>query len=502
MRKPVPMRSCGMHFRPVQSWLVLLVIAAYFGLLYAISVLTSRGAGNSAFFIGERRSPWPVVAFGMIGASLSGVTFISVPGLVGSDQWSYLQMVLGYLPGYAVIAFVLMPLYYRLGLTSIYGYLGQRFGRSSYLTGAWFFLLSRSLGSAARLYLVALVLQFLVFDALKVPFVLTVAITLALIWLYTHKGGMRTIIWTDSLQTLFMLAAVGITVWLIGDRMGWSLGQVFAEVKASELSRVFFFDDPKPGTYFWKQFLGGMFIAIAMTGLDQDMMQKNLSCRSIGDAQKNMVSFSVVLVGVNIVFLTLGALLFIYAERMGIELPAKADQVYPMLATQGGLPLIAGLLFVLGLIAAAYSSADSALTALTTSVCVDVLSIEERPEAEREQLRKRVHVITTVVMAVLILGFWLLNDDSVIKTVFKVAGYTYGPLLGLFAFGMLTRAQVRDAWVPVVAILSPVITYVLDAWSVELFNGYRFGFELLLVNGAITFLGMVLLGVSRRAPIA
>jgi len=481
-------------------WIVLIVIAAYFGLLYAISVITSRGAGNSAFFLGERKSPWYIIAFGMIGASLSGVTFISVPGLVGKDQWSYLQMVLGYLPGYAVIAFVLMPLYYRLGLTSIYGYLGQRFGRSSYLTGAWFFLLSRSLGSAARLYLVALVLQYLVFDALHMPFVLTVVLTIALIWLYTHKGGMRTIIWTDTLQTFFMLLAVGITVWLIGDRMGWTIWESIAQVKADPLSRIFFFDDPKPGTYFWKQFLGGMFIAISMTGLDQDMMQKNLSCRSIGDAQKNMVSFSLVLVAVNLVFLTLGALLFMYAERFGIALPEKADQIYPMLATQGWLPLIAGLLFVLGLIAAAYSSADSALTALTTSVCVDVLSIEQRPEAEREPLRKRVHIIMSAVMALLILGFWLLNDDSVIKTIFKVAGYTYGPLLGLFAFGMITRAAVRDALVPLVAVLSPLITFLLDRYSAELFAGYKFGFELLLVNGAITFLGLALLRNRSAIP--
>ncbi|MFZ1694121.1 MAG: sodium:solute symporter [Flavobacteriales bacterium] len=481
----------------MRAWVVLLVIAGYFGLLYAISVITSRGAGNSAFFLGERKSPWYIVAFGMIGASLSGVTFISVPGLVGKDQWSYLQMVLGYLPGYAVIAFVLMPLYYRLGLTSIYGYLGQRFGRSSYLTGAWFFLLSRSLGSAARLYLVAIVLQYLIFDALHVPFVLTVVLTIALIWLYTHKGGMRTIIWTDTLQTLFMLLAVGVTVWLIGEKMGWSIGESIAQVKASPLSRTVFFDDPKPDTFFWKQFLGGMFIAIAMTGLDQDMMQKNLSCRSIGDAQKNMVSFSIVLVGVNMIFLTLGALLFLYAERFGITLPQKADQIYPMLATQGGLPIIAALLFVLGLIAAAYSSADSALTALTTSVCVDVLSVEQRPEGEREPLRKRVHIIISAVMALLILGFWLLNDDSVIKTVFKVAGYTYGPLLGLFAFGMITKVSVRDAWVPVVAVLSPLITFVLDRFSAELFAGYKFGFELLLVNGAITFIGLALL-VKRR----
>jgi SSS family transporter len=473
--------------------LILVVLVSYFALLFGIAQFTSRGAGNSAFFLGERKSPWYIVAFGMIGASLSGVTFISVPGMVGTDQFSYLQMVLGYLPGYAVIAFVLMPLYYRLQLTSIYGYLGQRFGRSSYLTGAWFFLLSRSVGSAARLYLVAIVLQFLLFDAWGVPFWATVVLTIALIWLYTHKGGMRTIIWTDTLQTLFMLLAVCITVLMVGEKMGWSLGEAIAQVRSSDLSRVFFFDDPKPGTYFWKQFLGGMFIAIAMTGLDQDMMQKNLSCRSIGEAQKNMVSFSLVLVVVNLVFLTLGALLYLYVERFGIEVPSRADQLYPMLATDGGLPVVVGLLFLLGLIAAAYSSADSALTALTTSVCVDVLEIDKRPEEQRVALRRRVHMIMSVVMVLLILLFKALNDDSVIKTVFKVAGYTYGPLLGLFAFGMLTRFAVKDHLVPVVAVLSPLLTYFLDRYSEGLFNGYKFGFELLLVNGALTFLGLLLL---------
>ncbi len=477
--------------------LTLSVIAAYFALLFAISVVTSRGAGNEAFFVGERRSPWYIVAFGMIGASLSGVTFISVPGMVGADQFSYLQMVLGYLPGYAVIAFVLLPLYYRLQLTSIYGYLGERFGRKSYLTGAWFFLLSRSLGSAARLYLVAEVLQFLIFKQMGVPFVATVVLTIALIWLYTRKGGIRTIIWTDSLQTLFMLLAVGLTVVLLGQKMGWGLGETLARVQESPLSRVFFFDDPKPGTYFWKQFLGGMFIAIAMTGLDQDMMQKNLSCRNIREAQKNMVSFSLVLVIVNLAFLALGALLYLYVDQAGIALPPKPDQLYPMLATDGSLPVVVGLLFLLGLIAAAYSSADSAMTALTTSVCVDVLEIDQRPEEQRVPLRLRVHILISIVMVLLILLFRAFNDDSVIKTVFKVAGYTYGPLLGMFAFGMLTRLSVKDRWVPLVAVLSPLITFALDRHSEALFGGYRFGFELLLVNGAITFLGLLLL--RRRA---
>lgn len=483
----------------MSSALIITVVLSYFALLFIIARITGRGAGNSAFFLGERRSPWYVVAFGMIGASLSGVTFISVPGMVGSDQFSYLQMVLGYLPGYAVIAFVLMPMYYRLGLTSIYGYLGGRFGRSSYLTGAWFFLLSRSLGSAARLYLVAVVLQFLLFEDWGIPFWATVVLTIVLIWSYTQRGGIRTIIWTDTLQTLFMLLAVCSTVVLVGQELGWSVGEAMAQVQAGDLSRVFFFDDPKPGTYFWKQFLGGMFIAIAMTGLDQDMMQKNLSCRNIGEAQLNMVSFSLVLVVVNLVFLSLGALLFLYAGQKGISLPERADQIYPMLATQGGLPVVVGLLFTLGLIAAAYSSADSALTALTTSTCVDILEIDKRPEEARVALRRKVHMLVSVAMVLLILLFKALNDDSVIKTVFRVAGYTYGPLLGLYAFGMTTRFSVRDRWVPVVAVLSPVVCYLLDRYSEVLFAGYKFGFELLLVNGALTFLGLLLL-VRGRSP--
>ncbi|MCB9169234.1 MAG: sodium:solute symporter [Flavobacteriales bacterium] len=471
--------------------LIVAVILAYFGLLYGISVWTSRGAGNAAFFLGERRSPWYVVAFGMIGASLSGVTFISVPGWVGDSQFSYMQMVLGYLPGYAVIALVLMPLYYRLQLTSIYGYLGDRFGRWSYRTGAGFFLLSRSLGSAARLYLVAVVLQFTVFDAWGVPFIATVVATVVFIWLYTHRGGIRTIIWTDTLQTLFMLLAVVFTVVLLGRALGWNFGDTVRHVRDSSLSQVFFFDDANSPKFFWKQFLAGMFIAIAMTGLDQDMMQKNLSCRNIREAQKNMFSFCVVLVVVNAFFLGLGALLYMYVQRTGIALPDQADQLYPMLATNGTLPMVVGVLFILGLIAAAYSSADSALTALTTSVCVDVLDIEHRPEAEREPLRKRVHVIMSAALVLLIMGYRAFNDASVIKTVFIVAGYTYGPLLGLYAFGLLTKWKVRDRLVPLVCILAPILTFVLDRYSVQLFNGYTFGFELLLVNGALTFVGLM-----------
>lgn len=476
--------------------LILSIIATYFGLLVAISWYTSRGAGNNDFFLAGRNSPWYVVAFGMIGASLSGVTFISIPGWVGSTGFGYMQVVLGYLVGYTVIATVLMPMYYRLNLTSIYGYLGQRLGPVSYRTGASFFLLSRTIGSAFRLYLVANVLQLVMFDAWGVPFVVTVAGTIGFIWLYTFKGGIKTIIWTDTLQTAFMLGAVALTVLMIGREMGWGLTEIVAQVSASDLSKMFFFDDANSKNYFWKQFLSGAFIAIVMTGLDQDMMQKNLSCRNIRDAQINMFSFSAVLVFVNLAFLALGALLYMYADHIGLEIPKRTDDLYPLLATGGYLPVVVGILFILGLIAAAYSSADSALTALTTSVCVDLLDIFKRPEAEQKPLRMRVHIGLSVLMAVVIVIFRAVNDDSVISAVFTVAGYTYGPLLGLFSFGMMTNRPVRDAWVPVVCMASPIICYVLNLNSEQWLGGYKFGFELLILNGALTFGGLMALSKS------
>lgn len=477
--------------------LILSIIAAYFAVLTVIGYLTSRGADNDSFFLGNRSSPWYVVAFGMIGASLSGVTFISIPGWVGTSSFSYMQMVLGYLVGYTVIALILMPLYYRLNLTSIYGYLEQRFGRVSYRTGASFFLLSRTIGSAFRLYLVANVLQLTVFDAMGVPFVATVIGTIVFIWIYTSRGGIRTIIWTDTLQTLFMLLAVGLTVVVIGREMGWTLPEAMRQVSHSSYSKVFFFDNVNEKQYFWKQFLSGTFIAIVMTGLDQDMMQKNLSCRNIREAQTNMFTFSIVLVFVNLAFLALGALLFIYAEHIEMEIPARTDDLYPLIATAGHLPIAVGILFILGLIAAAYSSADSALTALTTSVCVDLLDIRKRPQEVQQSLRKKVHILVSAVMVLVIVIFRAVNDDSVISAVFTAAGYTYGPLLGLYAFGMMTRWQVRDRWVPVVCVLSPIICYVLNLHSETLMNGYKFGFELLIVNGLLTFMGLVLLRDGR-----
>lgn len=471
---------------------ILLIIGGYFLALIIISYFTSRKSGNDAFFVGNRKSPWYVVAFGMIGASLSGVTFISVPGWVDASQFSYMQVVLGYIPGYMVIAFVLLPLYYRLQLTSIYTYLQSRFGQKSYKTGASFFLISRLLGSAFRLYLVAIVLQFAVFDKLgmHVPFFVTVFITIALIWLYTRKGGIKTIIWTDTFQTAFMLLAVGITVYSVAKVLGLDAETLVATVKKSEYSQIFFFDDPNDPRYFFTQFFSGMFIAITMTGLDQDMMQKNLSCKNIREAQKNMVTFSLILIVVNLFFLVLGALLYIFANEQGIALPENADELYPMLAVDGYLGAAVGVLFVLGLIAAAYSSADSALTALTTSFSIDILEVDKRSEKQAERTRKIVHIGMSLVLMLVIVIFKLINNDSVIKQVFTVAGYTYGPLLGLYAFGLFSKRKVRDKDVPYIAIASPIISFVLDYWSKELFNGYEIGFEILIINGLITYAGL------------
>ena len=477
--------------------LILSIIAAYFVVLFIIGKVTSKGADNNSFFIGNKQSPWWVVAFGMIGTSLSGVTFISVPGWVGTSQFSYMQMVLGYLVGYTVITTVLMPLYYRLNLTSIYTYLKDRFGTASYKTGASFFLLSRTIGAAFRLYLVAGVLQLTIFDAWGIPFIATVIGTIVFIWLYTADGGIKTIIWTDTLQTLFMLLAVIFTVGIISQELGFGFGEMVSAVRESDYSKIFFFEDSNHPKYFWKQFLAGAFISIVMTGLDQDMMQKNLSCRNIGEAQKNMFSFSIVLVFVNLFFLALGALLYLFASGKGIEIPAKTDDLYPLIATSGELPILVGILFILGLVAAAYSSADSALAALTTSACVDILDIEKRPENTRMQLRKRVHIIMSGLLVMTIMIFRWVNDESVISAVFRVAGYTYGPLLGLYAFGLFTKVNVRDKLVPIICLASPVLTYIINANSEAWLGGYKFGFELLILNGALTFIGLLL--VSKKS---
>ena len=480
--------------------LILSIIAAYFAVLFAIGKITSKGADNDSFFIGNKQSPWWIVAFGMIGTSLSGVTFISVPGWVGTAQFSYMQMVLGYLVGYAVIATVLMPLYYRLNLTSIYTYLDDRFGRSSYRTGASFFLLSRTIGAAFRLYLVAGVLQLTIFDAWNVPFIVTVVATILFIWLYTYEGGIKTIIWTDTLQTLFMLLAVVLTVVIISNQLGFGFSEMISTIKNSDYSKIFFFEDVNHPKYFWKQFAAGASISLVMTGLDQDMMQKNLSCKNIGEAQKNMFSFSIVLVVVNLFFLALGALLYLFAAAKGIEIPTKADDLYPIIATGGYLPIVVGILFILGLIAAAYSSADSALAALTTSACVDILDIEKKPKNEQVSLRKMVHVVMSVLLIITIMIFHWIGNDSVIAQVFTFAGYTYGPLLGLYGFGMLTKLRVRDKLVPIICLASPLLTYLINVNSEALLFGYKFGFELLILNGAVTFVGLLIISKGLKVP--
>lgn len=473
--------------------LILSAVAAYFLVILIIAWLTGRKADNDSFFIGNRKSPWLVVAIGMLGASLSGVTFISVPGWVIDSQFSYMQMVFGYLLGYIVIAEILLPLYYRLRLTSIYTYLDNRFGRYSYKTGASFFLLSRTIGASFRLFLVANVLQLTIFDAWNVPFLLTVGLTLALIWLYTNRAGIKTIIWTDLLQTVFMLTAVILTVILIARSLNMDFKGLVSGVSENELSRIFFFDDINDKRHFLKQFFGGMFITIVMTGLDQDMMQKNLSCRSLKDAKKNMYLYSIAFVPVNLVFLALGVLLVIFAGRSGIQIPGTTDDLFPLIATGGGLGPVVAILFILGLIAAAYSSADSALTSLTTSFTVDILGASSMEEARLRITRKMVHIGFSLLLMAVIMLFRAVNDQSVISALFTVAGYTYGPLLGMFAFGLFTKREIRDRYMPLIAILSPILCFILNNYSEELFSGYKFGFELLIVNGMITFAGILIM---------
>ena len=480
---------CGMS-----PFLIIITIALYFLVLMTISHFTSEDS-NAGFFMGNRQSPWYVVAFGMIGASLSGVTFISVPGWVSSIKFTYMQMVLGYLAGYTVIILVLLPLYYRLNLTSIYSYLGDRFGRNSYKAGAWFFMISRVIGAAFRLYLVAMVFDLTIFKKLdwNVPFFVIVLVTIGLIWLYTSKGGMKTIIWTDTLQTTFMLLAVVVTLVVMGSQMELDFSGMITTITDSSYSQVFEFSDWRHKHFFFKDFFAGAFIAVVMTGLDQDMMQKNLTCKSLSDAQKNMAWFSSVLVVVNLLFLSLGALLYIYSEQMGIEIPEKGDALFATIATDGYLGSVVAVFFILGLIAAAYSSADSALTALTTSFSVDILEVSKLDEKSQLRIRKRVHVGISIVLAIVIIVFKELNDESVISELFKMAGFTYGPILGLFTYGIFTKKEIADKWVLPVVILSPMLTYVLYKNSESWLNGYQMGFELLLINGAITLLGLVMI---------
>ncbi|MFD2101752.1 sodium:solute symporter [Flagellimonas iocasae] len=477
---------------------ILLLIGAYFLVLILISYFTGQNDSNIDFFKAGKQSPWYVVAFGMVGASLSGVTFISVPGWVEATQFNYMQVVIGYFFGYMVVSFVLLPLYYKLNVTSIYEYLLERFGSTSHKTGAFFFFLSRVLGAAFRLYLVAIVLQQFVFDDLGVRFEFTVVISILLIWIYTNRGGIKTIVWTDTLQTLFMIVAVILSIVLINKELGWSFGEFLASDELKDYNAFLNTESFLDRNYFIKSFVGGMFVTICMTGLDQDMMQKNLTCKSLKDAQKNMVSFSFVLVAVTFMFMLLGVLLFIYAKRNGITMPLmdgspKTDLLFPEIALNGGLGLALAITFMLGLIAAAYSSADSALTSLTTSFCVDFLDVEKKSDAEQKKIRKKTHVAMSIMLVIVIIAFKYILSSNVIDSLLTVAGYTYGPLLGLFAFGILTKHKIRDRYVWVVSGLSVAIIVLIANVPASYLGGYVVGYELLPLNGLITFFGLWLI---------
>ncbi|MGD0582770.1 MAG: sodium:solute symporter [Bacteroidales bacterium] len=470
--------------------LILTIFISYTVLLFFVTWLTARKADSHSFFLGNKISPWFVVAYGMIGASLSGVTFMSVPGWVKDTQFSYMVVVFGYLFGYFTIALVLLPLYYRLKLTSIYSYLEQRFGFWSYKTGAGFFILSRTLGASLRMFLVINVMQTFVFDAWHIPFWVTVLAFIALIILYTLKGGIRTIVWTDTLQTTFMLLAVVLCIIFISRELGKPVSELIPVIRKEGFTRLFI-TDWHHERFFLKQFFSGMFITIVMTGLDQEMMQKNLSCKNIREAQKNMFTFSGILVFVNLLFLFLGAILMIYSRSRGVT-TESSDQLFPEIALRYLNP-VAGIVFLVGLISAAFPSADGALTSLTTSFSIDFLSLDRRPglnEISRTRIRYAVHISIAIVFFICILIFRTLNDRAVIDKLFTIAGYTYGPLLGLYSFGLFTRRHVNDRITPVIAILSPAICWLLSRYSVELFNGYKFGFEILLLNGLLTFTGL------------
>lgn len=488
----------------MNSTTILILIVIYFGILFLIShVVSSKNADNDAFFKANKNSKWYLVAFGMIGTALSGVTFISVPGQVGSPdiQFKYFQFVLGNAIGFLLIAKVLLPLYYRMNLTSIYGYIEQRLGHVSYKTAASIFLISRTIGSAARLYLVVLVLQRYVFDDFEVPFWVTVMGSLALIFAYTYRGGLKTIIITDTLQTLFLVSSVIFTIFFICDSLDFSIPQAFDAVKESNYSKIFFYEDWLKSNYWIKQILGGIFVTIAMVGLDQDLMQKNLSCKNIGEAQKNMFTFTGIFVVINLFFLSVGALLYLYANKNGIDIPMvdgkpRTDLLFPEIAFKH-LSLVPAIVFLLGLTAATFATTDSALTALTTSFCVDFLGMDKAENAKNTNMvrtRHLVHIGFSLLMFLVILTIYWANSDSVVSLIFKIAAYTYGPLLGLYAFGLFVKTKtVRENFVPLICVLAPALTFAISSYSTELFRDYQFAEELIILNGGLTFLGLMLI---------
>ncbi len=463
---------------------ILLTVVIYFFALFVVSRLTTRHSSNDAFYRANRCSPWYMVAFGMVGASISGVTFVSVPGMVLKTQMTYMQTCLGFIVGYFAVAFLLLPVYYKLNLTTIYTYLGRRLGRRSYKTGAWFFLVSKMTGAAVRFYVVCIILQRFVLDGWGVPFPLTVVVMVALIWLYTRRGGVKTLVWTDTFQTLCMFAALLLIIIHVVEALGMTVPEALSAVAADSHSRMFVMDDWVSKQNFWKQFLSGVFIVIVMTGLDQDMMQKNLTCKTLREAQKDMCTYGFAFVPANLLFMCLGVLLVLLAQRQGVALPSSGDELLPLFAATGRLGSAVVVLFTVGIVAASFSSADSALTSLTTSYCVDICG-----RHDDERLRKRAHVGVAVVFVLFILAFRAINSTSVIDAIYILCSYTYGPLLGLFAYGLLTKRGVNDRVVPYVAVASPVLCYVLND-VVGRTTGYQFGYELLMLNGSLTFAGM------------
>mgnify|MGYP000004422551 FL=1 len=475
--------------------IILIIIGCYFAFLMFISHLTSRNSDNETFFIGGKKSPWFLVAFGMIGTSISGVTFVSVPGMPLHIDMTYMQTVLGFAIGYLIIAQVLLPLYYKLNLTSIYTYLEERFGHKAYKTGASFFLLSKIIGAAARLYIVVLILQRFVFDYWNIPFAVTATVIVLLIWLYSHKSGIKTIVWTDALQTFFLLGGLIMIIWQLMSKMSLDFNGVISTVQESNMSRIFVFDDWHTKQNFFKQFISGIFITIVMTGLDQDMMQKNLSIQTLKESQKNMYFYGIAFVPVNLLFLTLGILLISYATQSGIALPETSDEILPLFATQylGNTVL---LFFCIGIIAAAFSSADSALTALTTSFCIDILDVKKRSASKAILWRRRAHIFISILFILIILIIKAVNNKSIIDAIYMIAGYTYGPLLGMFAFGLFCRKQPIDKYIPIIAFTAPLLCYLIDFISTRYYN-YQFGYELLMLNGLLTYLGLYLISLKR-----
>ena len=477
--------------------MVIAAVILYFAVILGASLALSRKGSSSDFFRGSGRSPWPVVAIAMVGTSISGVTFVSVPGMVAASEFSYLQMALGFISGYAVIAYVLLPLYYSRRMNSLYCYVEERFGAWSYHTSAAFFLLSKVLGCGVKMYLTATVLQLVLFAPLGIPFWLNIALTMLIVYLYTFRGGVRTLVWTDMLQTLCLLGAVVLSIVFIGKGMGLDIGGICSTVRDSGMTRMWFFDDPASARYFWKMVAGGALCLVAMTGLDQDMMQRNLSCRTKRDSQINIVLTALCQIVVILLFLALGALIYIYIAREGLPQPAKGDQAFALVAVQGGLPKIAGIMFVVGLVSCTYSAAGSALTALTTSFTLDIMHGGGNDEQRLERLRKRTHVAMAAVITTVILIFDRFGNDSVINLVFKVAGYTYGPILGLFVFGLATRRDIRQRFVPFIAVTAPVASYLLQWWAAEKW-GYAIGFELLGYNALFCIFGLFLISHPRN----